>query len=158
MNAVQTPQGLTRAQRIHLSVRGQSRMEATIRNKNNTKTKKAVSWSLVVPLCQDCTQPVKVAQGCQRYAALHPRVPHRISWNKEKKNAAYISFCQRSYDDHILDSEVVRVLEEIEKEGQYHYFGKPIQLLPNRTVETVQEVRAAWKNLEAERDAKEAGD
>lgn len=154
---MQSPKDLTRAQRIAISIRGQSSIKATIKKKGEKTQSKNVSWSLSVPLCADCTPILKSQLGCQRFASLSPKVPHRFDYASDPKKAPRIAFCPRSYDDHSLDREVFKIISEIDKEGLYPYFGKPIQHLPNRTVEIIQEVRDAWRRLHQERDAIEGG-
>jgi len=155
---VNHPRALTLSQRIAISIRGQSSVKARLFDKQTGKTStKPVSWSLVVPLCADCSPTMRKVLGCHRFAEMRPKVPHRITYTSDPKQATKISFCFRSYDDPSLDKEVVRVLNEIDKEGLYPFYGKPIQHLANRTVEVVQEVRAAWRNLLDERDAIEGG-
>lgn len=151
---VATPERLTRRQRIAISIRGQSRVEAEVKSKSGKVTKKKVSWSLSVPLCDDCSPALRKSLGCQRFDSLSPKVPHRIDYDAQGK-APRIAFCHRSYDDHALDAEVVRVISEIDKEGLYSYYNKALQRLPNRTMETIQEVRAAWARVHEERDALE---
>lgn len=158
MKVVLSPQQLTRAQRIAISVRGQSSVVATVKSKKSGNvSEKNVSWSLVVPLCESCKPHQRAVLGCQRFIPHStPKRPHRIDYASDPSKAPHVSFCPRSYDDPSLDQEVIRVITEIDKEGTYPYFGKPIQLLPNRTYATIHEVRGAWARVHEERDAKEA--
>lgn len=161
MRVVQSPKDLTRAQRIAISVRGQSTVVAKIKSKRKGSERtstKSVSWSLEVPLCDDCKPHQKAFLGCHRFAQLRPKRPHRIDYATDPSKAPYISFCFRSYDDRSLDREVLRVITEIDKETPYHYFEKAIQHLPHRTYATILDVRGAWQRVHEERDAREEGD